>query len=490
MIRSFLSMTITFTLMLSGCNGNDQDSAVAVSVIGAKPKMMDPSRSALDQPSAVLTGAMFQGLVAFNAAGEIEPALAERWIVTDDGLSYIFRIKRARWSDGRPVTAKEVAQSLRAALSSGSRNSLRSHFGAVAEIVAMTDWVIEVRLTSPQPELLPLLAQPEMAVLRAGKGTGPYRLYRAYPNSFVLRPVLPEGLSESEIDPDILRNSERRLRGEKAPAALVRYSAGDVSLVLGGSFDDVPYVQHARIPNDQFRRDLAAGIFGLAVTPSSSILNDRDVRLALAMSIDRQRLVNRFQVNGWRPQETILPGPIALSGNQALPEWAQMNATARLQRGRTIIAERQQSADQRMTVRVAMPNGPGGQLLFAQLSADWSRIGVRAVHVKMGAAADLRLVDMVAPQNTAAWYLKKFMCAESIKCSATTDDVLTRARKLSDNKARAEALSVVDAAVTKDQYFIPLATPLRWSIVSPRLAGYQENVFAVHPLNRLARVGR
>ena len=40
----------------------------------------------------------------------------------------------------------------------------------------MTDRVIEIRLIAPRPNLLPLLAQPEFAILRAGQGTGPFRL--------------------------------------------------------------------------------------------------------------------------------------------------------------------------------------------------------------------------------------------------------------------------------------------------------------------------
>src|SRR3546814_14111024 len=51
-----------------------------------------------------------QGLVAFDAQGEIEPALAERWIVEDEGKSYIFRLRKATWPDGEEITAEQVAR--------------------------------------------------------------------------------------------------------------------------------------------------------------------------------------------------------------------------------------------------------------------------------------------------------------------------------------------------------------------------------------------
>ena len=66
-----------------------------------------------------------QGLVRFDARGQIEPGLAERWNVSDDGLSYIFRIASADWPDGRTVNAREVARILNRQLRAPSRNPLK-----------------------------------------------------------------------------------------------------------------------------------------------------------------------------------------------------------------------------------------------------------------------------------------------------------------------------------------------------------------------------
>ena len=85
----------------------------------------------LDPPSAFLIEAVAQGLVRFDAAGEIEPALAQSWIVSDDGLRYTFRLRRAQWADGGRVTAEQVAARLRAALSRASRNPLKPVLGAI-----------------------------------------------------------------------------------------------------------------------------------------------------------------------------------------------------------------------------------------------------------------------------------------------------------------------------------------------------------------------
>src|SRR5687767_6048062 len=121
-----------------GC-GRPDDGPIAVSAIGSAPELANPNRTALTPASALLVEATAQGLVRFDAGGEIEPALAQSWIVSDDGLRFTFRIRRAFWADGSRVTAEQVAGRLRAAASRASRNPLKPVLGAVADIVAMTD---------------------------------------------------------------------------------------------------------------------------------------------------------------------------------------------------------------------------------------------------------------------------------------------------------------------------------------------------------------
>src|SRR5439155_17383428 len=148
--------------------------AVSVTVIGGEPKLRDPALGPLSPPDAVLVGSIAQGLVRFDASGNIVGGLAERWNVSDDGLSYIFRIASTKWTDGRPVTAPQVAKLLKRAIGPRSKNPLRDPLGAIEDIVPMTDRVIEIHLTAPRPNLLALLAQPELAVLKGGEGAGPF----------------------------------------------------------------------------------------------------------------------------------------------------------------------------------------------------------------------------------------------------------------------------------------------------------------------------
>ena len=122
----------------------------------------------------MLLDSVAQGLVRFDANGNIVPGLAERWNVSDDGLSYIFRIATKQWPDGTRITAQQVARLLKRQLSEHSRNPLKESVGAIEDIVAMTDRVIEIQLIAPRPTLLALLAQPEFAILKGNDGTGPF----------------------------------------------------------------------------------------------------------------------------------------------------------------------------------------------------------------------------------------------------------------------------------------------------------------------------
>ncbi|GHU45470.1 hypothetical protein FACS1894120_0330 [Clostridia bacterium] len=74
---------------------------------GPNPDTIDPAlNTALDSGIMVLTG--FEGLYRYNRAGILEPALAESVTVSDDGLTYTFKLRDGlKWSDGTPLTAKD-----------------------------------------------------------------------------------------------------------------------------------------------------------------------------------------------------------------------------------------------------------------------------------------------------------------------------------------------------------------------------------------------
>src|SRR5579872_6281701 len=88
-------------LLLAAC-GSSKDAAVTVVAIG-DPSAPFEKGARLSPPARLVRGATAEGLVGFDEQGQIVPALADRWIVTDDGLSYIFRLRDGTWADGSPI---------------------------------------------------------------------------------------------------------------------------------------------------------------------------------------------------------------------------------------------------------------------------------------------------------------------------------------------------------------------------------------------------
>ena len=51
---------------------------------------------------------LFSGLLEMTPEMEAVPDAAERWVVSKDGLRYVFHLRNdVRWSDGKPVTAED-----------------------------------------------------------------------------------------------------------------------------------------------------------------------------------------------------------------------------------------------------------------------------------------------------------------------------------------------------------------------------------------------
>ncbi|WP_245942156.1 ABC transporter substrate-binding protein [Sphingomonas gilva] len=466
---------------LAGCDRRSDLGPVTVSVIGEAPQLVAPSRRSIGEPSRQLMQATAQGLVRFDAAGQVEPGLAARWIVIDDGMSYIFRLRDARWADGEKVTADAVVARLRAAIAPGSRNPLKSSLGAIDEIVEMTPEVIEVRLRSPRPELLKLFAQPELAIfdLKTLDGSGPFEIAERDRRSVTLTPTPslddpPE--AGAEVDP----RETVILHGERAARAIARFVTRQSDMVTGGTFADWPLLDQVEIDPASLRVEQVAGLFGLAIVEREGFLAAPEDRAAIAMAIDRAALVEMLGPS-WQAETAILPEQYESARPPVPPAWISASPNDRRLAAAARVAVWRAANGDPPALRLALPDGPGSNLVFARIAADLRAIGLTVERVDESADADLRLIDMVAPHDNARWFLMQ-ACR---LCSEVPSFALEAARDAPTMADRAARIAEADAAVTADAAFIPLARPLRWSLVSQRLRQWTANPRGVHPLNHL-----
>ncbi|MDX2083922.1 MAG: peptide ABC transporter substrate-binding protein [Candidatus Melainabacteria bacterium] len=84
--------------------------------LGSEPPNLDPPR-VTDLTSFNVVQNLMRGLTQFDARQQVVPAVAERWTVSPDGKVYTFYIHpKARWSDGKPVTANDFVYAWQRAL--------------------------------------------------------------------------------------------------------------------------------------------------------------------------------------------------------------------------------------------------------------------------------------------------------------------------------------------------------------------------------------
>jgi peptide/nickel transport system substrate-binding protein len=463
---------------LAACNPRPDTGPVVASALGGASS--SAGSSAPSAAERLFVDATAQGLVRFDAAGQIEAGLAERWTVIDGGMTYIFRLRAATWSDGTPVTAEEVAALLRRQTAPGSRNPLAPFLSAIEAVVVMTPQVIEVRLARPRPDLLKLFAQPELGLLRTKPigGTGPFRVATRTGASVLLRPVADRARTDPD-DPRRRRPEEDvRLIGERAARAIARFAAHRSDLVAGGSFVDWPLLAaDGDVAPANIRIDPAAGLFGLAVASRDGFLAEPAHRAAVAEAIDAGTVTAAVSA-GWTPVDTLLPEGSDSGAPPARPSWAVLPPADRLAEARTQVRAWQGGP---VALRVAMPRGPGATLVYGAVAASLGRIGVTALRVGPAEPAELRLVDAVAPYDSARWYL----ATACQPCGEAARGAIDAARDAPTLAERAARLATADRALADDVAFIPLARPLRWSLVALRLRQWQPNARAWHPLNRL-----
>ena len=476
--RKLVIMALTLTV-LGGCRESASDT-IDVMVIGdAPPVIAAPSDGPLTEAQQVLMASVAQGLVRFDARGQIEPGLAERWNVSDDGLSYVFRLSAGNWPDGRSIQARDVARLLTRTLRSASRNSAKDHLGAIEDVVAMTDRVIEIRLSAPRPNLLQLLAQPELSLTREGLGTGPFQpVDRTRARGAIallhVRQVIDGPEQRELVD----------LTAAPAARAVATFAQGQADLVLGGTFADLPLVRRANIARSAVRFDPVAGLFGLVPARKSGPLADPELRGLLGRAIDREALVAALGVPGLAPRATLLQAGLEGLAPPAQPGWSTVPIIDRRAQAfaevRTMVG-----TDEPMTLAIDLPGGPGATVLFDRLAADWGAIGIKLVRAEKGIPPDLKLIDLVAPSASPAWFVRSFRCAVRPLCSEAADEAMDAARAATIADQRAAFIREATRLIEEENLFLPLTAPVRWSLVGSRVEGFAENVVARHPLTGL-----
>lgn len=160
--------------------GVDPDAQAITIALTEEPPNLDSALTE-DQVSAFVLRTTQEGLVRVDARGQLQPGIAESWRITDDGAEFTLR-EGARWSDGKPITARDFVFAWRRLVdpATGASGSLFLSFvlknaddivkgvlpPAALGVEAIDDRTLRVITSRYIPYLLEVLAQSPFLPLR------------------------------------------------------------------------------------------------------------------------------------------------------------------------------------------------------------------------------------------------------------------------------------------------------------------------------------
>jgi peptide/nickel transport system substrate-binding protein len=320
------------TVLLAFACGREREPAgtrdTLVVALEAGPLHFDP-RTGTDAASWRTHEVLFNGLLRKGAGGEYLPDLAESW-GSDDAVVWRFHLREGvLFHDGRPCTAADVVATYESLLHAGFSSGKKEPLKIIREVVATSPRDVEFRLASPYSSFpLQLL----LGVLPAGTsaadadthpvGTGPYRLVEYRPEDRVVFERFDRHFAGPaklprlvyRIIPDTTTRALELLRGS------LDLSVGNLPADLLPGLAQSPRLAVTIRPGTNYAY--------LAFNFRDPLLARRNVRRALALSIDRDALTEGLWRGTVEKTETLLP-PGHWARDDSLPPLRRDLAEAR-----------------------------------------------------------------------------------------------------------------------------------------------------------------
>lgn len=321
-------------IALIACRPMSLPPADLVIINGKEPESLDPV-IINGQADGRIVSSLFEGLTRYNAkTGRPEPGLAESWEISPDGKVYRFRLRsNLSWSDGSPLDAKDLVYSWRRVLEPATacdnanflyniRNAAEFNQGTVTSFEAVgirqtSPLTIEITLNVPAPYFLDICCYPTLAVVPQGPieqfgdrwlvqpnipTSGAYQLVSWRLNDrirLIKNPRYWDHLHVISKIVDILPTGN-------ASTALNLYETGEVDIVWDKDLVPTELVGLLRDREDFHVADFL-GTYFLRINTLQEPFQDERVRRALAMSIDKQRLVEKITGAGELTASQLVP---------------------------------------------------------------------------------------------------------------------------------------------------------------------------------------
>ena len=345
---------------------------------GADPRGLDPALVDDGESSKPIVQ-MYEGLTQFGDSNtEVEPCLAESWEISEDGLTYTFKLKQGvKFHDGTDFNAEAVKYNIDRQTINKTEDMLYADFvyGDVAECNVIDDYTVEIKLTKASTPFLNNLAMSLGAPMvsptaceaagnnlnEAPCGTGPYKFVRWDKNEAVVLERFDDywgdkGVSKEIVFRTITDNSAR----------VVALTNGEVDIIDG---IDANVVDQITAAGCLLNKTEGMNINYLAY--NTERITDPEVRKALSQAVNVPELVQSLY-RGYASQATsilpsFMPGYSAdVTQTEYNPEEAQK-----------VLADKGVTELHMLAYTNPRPyNTATGQTLAEALQGYWSKVGI------------------------------------------------------------------------------------------------------------------
>ena len=292
--------------------------------LGADPQTIDPVLNTAIDGSNVIVNA-FECLMILNDKNEAEPAAAESYEISDDGLVYTFKLrKNGKWSDGEPVTANDFYYAWMRGMDKATaaeycyqffyiKNAEKYYNGEVSAeevgLKVLDDYTLEVTLEAPTAYFTQLLAHQTYSPVREDIVSVNPDTWTTSPETYIgngafklvkwdMKDQLIFEKNENYLDAD-------NVKLDKLTFKLVSDEITAYSELKAGNFDVVNSVPPNEIEPGkkeglvQIIPKLGTYFFAINVGKQDDLnddvkkaLSNNLVRQAMSLSIDRQEIID------------------------------------------------------------------------------------------------------------------------------------------------------------------------------------------------------
>jgi oligopeptide transport system substrate-binding protein len=295
--------------------------------VGSEWSSLDPQVN-FDAAAGWITADAYEGLVNFDATGQIIPGAAESWAMSEDGKTYTFTLREGlKWSNGDPLVAQDFVNGVLRTLNPATASEKGYYFSSTIQvkgaaalnngettdaaglgITAPDDRTVVVEMLTPAPHILDLMGSFQLAPLHSPSfaahgaavfidpalvvSNGAYVIKEVVPQSHVLLERNPNYWDAANVKVPFVKYHVT----EDVNTELKRYDAGELDITY-----DIPLAQietlKAERPGEVLISPSTYVIyysFNLSKEPFMNI----DLRRALSLAIDRDTLENKIVKGG------------------------------------------------------------------------------------------------------------------------------------------------------------------------------------------------